>query len=356
MHILHINDSLERGGAETLLVNTVQAIAHLHPEIKQTVITLYDKGELKQQIISLATYKSLDFNLFNPLPAIKKLKKIIKEGRVSVVHSHLLHSTLVSRLAVPKSVGLVTTYHSVFYEPTMVTYARKERYLDKLTYRKRYFSLFVSGAVRENIIKAVGIKDHEQVMMNFASTSFQPLYTFNPEATLKIVMVGNLHEIKNHAIAIKALGQLSHLPIQLDIYGEGSLRGYLQDLIQTNGASVTLKGAMAMTSEVLSQYDLYMMTSLHEGMPISLLEVMQTGLPSLLNDVSMLRETAGDAAVFYEYNSLSDLVVKIESVFNNKSILREFSRQALIQSRKYSANNFIQRLLGIYQKLITENN
>jgi glycosyltransferase involved in cell wall biosynthesis len=352
MHIVHINDSLERGGAETLLVNTVQAIAQLHPQIKQTVITLYDRGELKQQILRFADYHSLNFTLATSLVAIKKLKKIIKEGKVNIVHSHLLHSTLLSRLAVPKNVGLVTTYHSVFYEPTMVTYARKERYLDKLTYKKRYFSLFVSDAVRENITKAVGIKDHEQVLMNFASTSFQPQYTFNPEATLKIVMVGNLHEIKNHAIAIKAMGQLSHLPIQLDIYGEGNLRGYLQDLIKECGAAVILKGARNMTSEVLSKYDLYMMTSLHEGMPISLLEAMQTGLPSLLNDISMLRQTADKAALYYKYNDLKDLVKLISEVYVEKSILQYYSLNALEQSQKFSASEFVKSLLKIYKQVV----
>ena len=242
MQLLHIIDSLGRGGAETLLVNTVLEFHEKYPEIKQHVVTLYDGGELYSEIAGKAEYYCLHFKLKNPFPAVLKLRRYLKKHRVEMVHSHLLHATFVARLALPAKAGLVSTYHTVFYEPTMVTYAGKELLFDKFTYRSRYYSIFVSEAVQENILKTIGIRKNYRVLLNFASPKFKTSYQFNPVRELRMVMVGNLHEIKNHEIAIKAMAQFCDLPVYLDIYGEGPLRNELQDLIAATAVKVTLHG------------------------------------------------------------------------------------------------------------------
>lgn len=348
MKILHINDTLERGGAETLLVNTVKAISERFPTINQTVVTLYNKGELKNELGNISYY-SLNFKLSNPVPSIFRLRKLIKKLNIQVVHSHLLHSTFLARLALPHGVGLVSTYHSVFYEPTMVTYAKYERLIDKLTYKNKFFTIFVSEAVQENITKAVNIKENYKVLVNFASPKFKYSWKFNPENELKIVMVGNLHEIKNHEIAIKALSHLPHQSISLDIYGDGGLRKHLEDIITQTNTKVRLMGITNMTSDILGKYDLYMMTSRHEGMPLSLLEALQSGMPCLLNSVSMLIETAGNASIYYNYNSLDSLVEKLTFIIKNKQLLPKLSENALVRSELYSVDNYLNALIEIYK-------
>jgi glycosyltransferase involved in cell wall biosynthesis len=352
MNLLHINDSLERGGAETLLVNTVQAIDKYLPHIKQTVVTLYDSGELVNDIKGIADYYTLNYSLKNSIQAIIKLKKILSRQHINVIHSHLLHSTFLARLAVNSKTKLVSTYHSVFYDPAMVTYAKKELLIDRLTYRDKYFSIFVSEAVRENITMHVRIEKNYEVLLNFASSQFFPSYCFRNEPELRVVMVGNLHEIKNHKIAIRAMGELKHLPIFLDIYGDGHLRDKLQKLINESGANVSLKGKEKMSSAILAQYDLYLMTSQHEGMPLSLIEALQTGLPSLLNEISMLKETAGNAAVYYDYDSLESLKDKLQSLLNERTLLNELAINAVKQSKKFSAETTVQKLFTIYSKTI----
>jgi glycosyltransferase involved in cell wall biosynthesis len=355
MKILHLIDSLGRGGAETLLVNTVLEFHEKHPELKQHVVTLYAGGELLPEIAGKAECFCLDFSLKNPLPAIFKLRKYLKKYQVDVVHSHLLHATFVARLAIPARVGLVSTYHSVFYEPTMVTYAGKELRFDKLTYRPRYYSIFVSDAVQENILKTIGIKQNYRVLLNFASPKFKTVYQYKPAQELRMVMVGNLHEIKNHQIAVKAMARFRDLPVYLDIYGEGPLRSELQNLINKTQVKVTLHGKTAMSSDILGRYDLFLMTSHHEGMPLSLLEALQTGLPALLNDVAMLKETAGPAAIYYDYDSQLSLEEKIAQVFQDKSRLAELAQNARKQALNYSAANYTRELLQIYDSVSVQN-
>lgn len=347
--ILHIIDSVERGGAETLLVNTIEGINQTYPDCNQYLVTLYKGGSLLPKVASLVEYYNLGLTRYNFLLVLLKLRKHLKTLKIDVVHSHLLHATLISRLALPKGTKLVSTYHSVFYDPELVDYARIELILDKLTYHPDYFSVYVSEAVQRNISAAVGIKNNSQVLVNFASPAFTPLYRFNPDPQLRIVMVGNLNPVKNHRIAIQALAHLKNIPIFLDIFGEGILRPELEKLINETGAKVVLRGSQAMSSELLAQYDLFLMTSHHEGMPISLLEAMQTGMPSLLNDLPMLRETAGNGASFYEYNQLDSLTRCLQEIWEDKDTLKILSEKALIRAEKFSAEGYIQKLFQIYK-------
>src|SRR5690606_19744280 len=109
-------------------------------------------------------------------------------------------------------------------------------------------------------------------LLNFAGSEFVPKYTFKEKQEIKLINIGNLKPNKNQEAAIKALAELKHLNIMLDIYGEGGLRPYLQELITNTGAKVTLKGKAEITTDLFSKYDAFLMTSSNEGMPISLLE------------------------------------------------------------------------------------
>ncbi|MDB5261004.1 MAG: hypothetical protein JWQ14_285, partial [Adhaeribacter sp.] len=100
--ILHIIDSVERGGAETLLVNTIEGINQTYPDCNQYLVTLYKGGSLLPKVASLVEYYNLGLTRYNFLLVLLKLRKHLKTLKIDVVHSHLLHATLISRLALPK--------------------------------------------------------------------------------------------------------------------------------------------------------------------------------------------------------------------------------------------------------------
>jgi hypothetical protein len=61
--VLHIIDSLERGGAETLLINTVETIHNMHPEVQQYVVALYRAGELEKSIPGNVKFLNLNLSI-----------------------------------------------------------------------------------------------------------------------------------------------------------------------------------------------------------------------------------------------------------------------------------------------------
>ena len=88
--ILHIIDNLGRGGAETMLVTVIK---HL-PEYNNIIVTLKPENEFYNDLEHDGLYC---LNMHSPLQApiaALKLRRIIKENNVSIVHSHLFWSSV----------------------------------------------------------------------------------------------------------------------------------------------------------------------------------------------------------------------------------------------------------------------
>ncbi len=348
MRIVHIIDSLAVGGAEVLLVNSIMELERKYPEHTNMIVTLKSPGELIKTIENKVPYYNLGFKL-TKLNHILKLRKILKNFKADIVHTHLLDSTLACRLILPSNIKLASTYHNVVYDSKQVHFSKWRLLLDKATYSPSYYSIFVSEEVAKNIKRAINVKNNHDTIVNFASPAFKPSYTFHPGTTLKLVNVGNLKPNKNHELAINVMGKLKDLPVSLDIYGEGDRRDKLQNMINLLGANVILKGNQVISSGLLAKYDAFLMTSHNEGMPVSLIEALATGMPSLLKDLPMLRETCGDAALYFKWEK--GLIEMIDHILKNKNILEKLSEKAVERSSLYSVETYVSKLLGIYSKL-----
>lgn len=104
----------------------------------------------------------------------------------------------------------------------------------------------------------------------------------------KIIMAGRLTKQKNYFMAIRAIDILAQQDtnVELHIYGVGEEKTALEKMINDRNLSdkVFLDGWNDNILKELSQYDLYMMTSNHEGMPNALMEAMAKGLPCISTD------------------------------------------------------------------------
>ena len=103
-----------------------------------------------------------------------------------------------------------------------------------------------------------------------------------------IVTCGRLEEQKNHILLIKAFFNVvkKNPNAYLHIYGEGSLKDYLQSLIDNLGLnhSVKLMGQTNDVVSVLEKADVFVLSSFYEGMPNALMEAMAVGVPCIATD------------------------------------------------------------------------
>lgn len=127
--------------------------------------------------------------------------------------------------------------------------------------------------------------------------------TQNPANALRILTVGRLSDQKAQHYLVDACAILARegLPFRCDIVGEGPQRDFLQERIARHGLAdrVRLLGPR-FHHEVLAlyaEYDLFVLCSIAEGMPIVIMEAMRAGLPVVATRISGIPEGVGDGGI-----------------------------------------------------------
>ena len=350
MKIVHVIDSLSPGGTENQFLSLLPGMAREHEIIP---VTLRGAETDPAGLAEIVRYR-LGYEGHRSLPlAILKLRSIIAAERPDLVRAQLYWSSIAARLATPKSVPLVFSIHSTMSEDGYLR-SPASLWLERLTYRPRHHLLGVSGHVLADFDRYVGIKGGSDVLMNAVNPLFlQHQRAKRPAASpLRLIAVGNLKEAKNYLNLLKALREVPG-PVSLDIYGEGSLRATLEQEIASGGLDVRLQGARSDLWNVLPDYDLLVMASLHEGCPNAVVEAMAAGLPLLLSDIPVMREVSHGNALFFdpgEPASLADAIRRIEAGEVN---LEEMAAKGveLIRANHCRAD-YIERLNAIYARVV----
>lgn len=346
--ILYVIDSLGMGGAERLLQ---QVIKESTPFYEQHVIVLNKPHTLLTELDSGVKITTLDFVYYKNLFKAKKfIRKYIEENEISVVHSHLYWSNVIVRLATKKNTKVFNTIHAISSDATY-KHNRLFLNLEKFTYKKRHHIIAVSKEVLIDFDKWVGLKGPASVLYNpieeefFASFSRKNL----SGSGIKLVAVGNLRTQKNYPYLVEAF-KLMPREISIDIYGEGALRSYIQEEIDKYDLNIRLCGIKDDLYKVLPQYDAFVMCSWYEGFSLALMEAMAAGLPPILSDIPVLREAAGEAAIYVNNRKPEDLVEKINRLIQDKKRFTELSQQAFERASSLSRKEYhIKKLIELYE-------
>lgn len=216
----------------------------------------------------------LFFRRINTLiKAVRRLNKALKATKPDIV----FFTTTLGALLLP----LCRTKAKTVFE------AHTAR---KYTPYNKFFSLTARRADTVVCLTKGDAKEYKaarriEVIPNFID---KPKAYAKDYAVKRAVAVGRLEHVKGFDRLIdcwKAAAGM-HPGWQLDIYGEGPLRDELQSQIDRLGPEncVTLCGTCADMADRYALYSLHLMTSRHEGMPMTLLEAQAAGLPSVVFD------------------------------------------------------------------------
>lgn len=163
---------------------------------------------------------------------------------------------------------------------------------------------------------------------------------------LRLVQVASLNRVKDQACLLQALAQL---PLaELDLIGEDTLRGDVQDLAARLGVArrVRFHGFMTQTElqPLLARAHLHVITSRHEAGPLAVLEAAVLGVPSVGTAVGHLAEWAPQAALVVEPGDAAGLAALIKRVDGDEALrlqlAHEAQRRALAEDADFSHEQF----------------
>jgi glycosyltransferase involved in cell wall biosynthesis len=119
----------------------------------------------------------------------------------------------------------------------------------------------------------------------------------------RLVFVGRLIVNKGPDVALEAFLRIERAfpDVVLTVVGDGPMRSRLEQIAKEKGvgARVEFLGSRTDVAEILADGDLFVRPSLVEGMPLTVLEAMATGLAVVACDVGGVRELVSDGATGY---------------------------------------------------------
>ena len=297
--IAFVMPSLEGGGAERVTVNLIN---NLDPT-KFEVLLILGKNEGKLKAALATRIKTYDLKVNRMSKGIMGIVKILAKEKPDVIFSVMGYVNIIClliNLFLGNKCSLVLTEHSTVsleYKKSPTTMMKIQKHLRKLLYPRASRVVCVSKGVKEDLENFLDVK------LKNASVMYNPIldddYSENIEEVnhewltkenFVLVTAGRLVPEKGFNYLIEAMNELVNnkreVNIKLLILGEGSERGNLETLINQYGLenNIKLLGFQKNVKGYFVKSDLFVLSSICEGLPTVLIEAMGLKLPVISTD------------------------------------------------------------------------
>ncbi len=304
--VLWLAKGLGRGGAEQLLVGALPAIDRDRYEVEVAYLLPWKDALVSAFAADGVRVHCLDNRHPADLRWTTRLRALVDERDIDLVHTHMPYVAAGARITVPRRVPMVHTEHNLWDR-----YRRPTRWANAATYPRNAAVIAVSDAVARSITVPRWLTRHPppvQVIRHgadLASVRRGPAARSEgrrrlglSDSALVVATVGNLTAKKDHATFLDAVAALArdHPDLVAVIVGTGPLEAELRGRARTLGLEphVQFAGIRDDVYELLPGFDAFVLTSRYEGLPISLLEAMATGIPSVVTRVGGIPEVVSD--------------------------------------------------------------
>lgn len=394
--VLRILNRLIIGGPSK---NAVYLTRYMQPDF-DTMLVIGGKEDHEQDADFLAIANSIDptcisemkraISPYNDWAAYNKLKKLIKEFKPDIVHTHAAKSGALGRLAAKHSNVPVIVhtfhghiFHSYFNSLKTNFFIRSERYLAGLSdaivaisdvQKKELSGDFRIAAPDKFQVIPLGLDlDNFIVTQDEKRHAFRTVFELDDD-TVAIGIIGRLVPIKNHSLFLKGLKYVldnSSVKVKAFIVGDGESRGAIQQMANSLGIKYTKHtdsvhaDPLIFTSwrtdvdTIFAGLDIIALTSLNEGTPVSLIEAQAAGKPIVstrvggIADVVLENKTALLSEITDEKTFSDNLLMLV----NDSSLRRKFSNAGKDHViSKFSYHRLVNDMSSLYHALLDKKN
>ncbi|GAA4455991.1 hypothetical protein GCM10023156_30730 [Novipirellula rosea] len=173
------------------------------------------------------------------------------------------------------------------------------------------------------------------------------------------VMVGRLWPQKDPLTFVEAaIKYLSrHAAGHFVLLGDGDLRSEIETLINQHGVSdrVHLLGWRDDVDQLLPAFDLFVLPSLWEGMPLAILEALACGLPCIVTDIPGNRDLVedGEDGFLLPTNDATTLADHLTTLLCNESLRKSMGERARLKVvNEYDLAKRTQRVISLYEQIL----
>lgn len=362
INILHLIYSLEVGGAEKVVRHYADIMRKDHI-FNPIVCVIRKRGPIAEEITSLGV-RVVDIRSSHMFGSMLKLIKLILEEDIKIIHAH---NPVPNIIGVPAGIltgmrKVIRTEHNIFYDGRV---SKFYPILNVLLGLYNYRIIAVSDMVRGSHLKKDpfskkkyitiynGIKAH----LNGAGDKSHYYHTFGIQEGSKVVgIIASFTKQKGHQYFIEMAeilaGEFNRL--SFIIIGGGPLRPEIERMIKAKGLNsrMTMAGIRNDIPALLEFMDIFVLSSLWEGFPMTIIEAMAAGKPIVVTDVGGNREAIVNGVTGYLVPPADPkaLANAIRRMLTNESLAKSLGMEARRKFEKeFLAEKMVEKTREIYK-------
>jgi glycosyltransferase involved in cell wall biosynthesis len=364
MHILHVINNLNKGGAERLLVDNLPLYKKegIDADVLQlsdhssepTYVELLQKNGVKCHRLSTGS-------IYNPF-LILKIIRFLKDSRFDIVHVHLfpaLYWVAIASKFVSKRPKLVFTEHSTQNKRSKNSLLRT---VERAIYNCYDEVIAISDQIKKKLIDWTRIPGKISVIRNGVDTGkfmnaakYDETYFFNnlgiPPGSVKILMTARFSYPKDHATIVEALQKLpeNHYLI---LVGEGPNKQKIEDLTKHLGVAdrTVFAGFRNDIPSLMKSVDINVLSTEYEGMSGVSLEAMASGTPFLGSDVAGINDLVPDSRYLFSAGSSLQAAESIRKTVEDISLNNAMRQEGIQHAMKFDISLNIKKHISLYSK------
>jgi glycosyltransferase involved in cell wall biosynthesis len=356
------------GGAEVLVD---QMVRRMSDEFHCIVAVLDDPGEIGERLQHDGfTVEHLHRRAGIDRGCARRLREFADREGAQILHAHQYTPFFQSML----SRGLLGRRPIVFTEhgrhfPDVPS--RKRAIVNRLMLGTNDRLIGCGEAVRQALISNERLPE-SRVEVIYNGVDLTRIGRSSPDARERIrdefgyassdfvaILVARLHKLKDHQTALRAIDSARKVipGLRLLLAGEGDQRGAIEQTICRCGLeqTVTLAGSRNDVADLLAAADVFLMSSISEGIPLTVIEAMATRRPVVSTAVGGLPEmiehgVTGFLAPVGDHAALAWALIEL---FHQPDLREHMAeRGAFRAAEKFSLDGMLSRYRSVYREVL----
>jgi len=332
LKILYVITKLELGGAQKQLLALIRG---LDKDKFQPCLFTGDSGLLDEEAdaipglgIKRSSRLKRQISPLNDWLALCEIRRFIKANNIDIVHTHSSKAGIIGRIAA-KLANVKIIIHTVHgwsfndYQNPLIRCAYI--WLEKITAGFSRALIVVSEHDRQEGLKqGIGRPDkYSLIRYGIDRNEFIP---GSNTGELAVCTVSCLKPQKSPQDFIRLAASITkkYNNVRFIIVGDGVLRRQIEKMINSFGLQqkVKLCGWQRNVAEILAAADIFVLTSLWEGLPISALEALSCGLPVVATDTGGISEIIeeGRNGFLCPRRDIGQMAEKLERLLKDRSM------------------------------------
>jgi len=366
MKIFHITNELSEGGVGTFLLALLPMLKKAGNKVELLVL-----GEANSALVSDMSSQGITVHvgkyasIYDPRN-IFLINSYIKQGNYDIVHAHLFptqYLVSIAKMITKNNAKFITTEHGSYNKRRNRAILRP---IEKMMYRRYDAIVGCSNDSSTNLKKWLACKRTKittianGINLQIAKTAIG--YTKQelnlPDDAKILIMVARFFEAKDHKTVVKAVPFLEQ-NVHVLFCGSGE-EGVKECQLLAQKLEVEERvhflGNRKDISRLLKSSDVAVLSSFNEGMPLSLIEYMAAGLPSICTDVCGSQELAQNYGILFPVGDYECLAREVNKLLENKEYYNEVAQKCYNRAQDFSQETMMKNYTNLYKQLLCKKN